>query len=260
VAKTAPKADDVLDRAILGVARRLPGWVIAAAALILYPGIGLMLPVAFHWSVIALIEVNVMGALFAAVLAMGWLVVQIQARDRRHLMEWTSELRRLTAEEFEWLVGELFRREGWQVSETGRQDGPDGNIDLELTRKGGRKIVQCKRWKSWQVDVTEIRQFAGTLLREGLRGDAGIFVTLSTFTPQAVTEAKAIGLILVDGGELYRRIEKVRRSEPCPICQAPMELGRSEHGWWLRCTVRGCRGKRDLGGEPGRAVEILTAA
>jgi restriction system protein len=226
----------------------------------LYPGIGLILPVALHWSVIALIELNVVGTLFASILALGWLVVQIQARDRRHLVEWTSELRRLTAEEFEWLVGELFRREGWQVSETGRQGGPDGNIDLEVTRDGGRKVVQCKRWDSRSVGVSEIREFAGTLLREGLRGDLGVFVTLSGFTPQAITEAKAMGLTLVDGGALYQRIEKVRRSEPCPICQAPMELGRSEHGWWLRCTVPGCRGKRDLGGEPGPAVEILTAA
>jgi hypothetical protein len=54
-------------------------------------------------------------------------------------MEWTSDLRSLSAEEFEWLVGEFFRREEWDVRETGRQDGPDGNVDLELTGRAAEE-------------------------------------------------------------------------------------------------------------------------
>jgi hypothetical protein len=253
-------SEDVLDRAVFSVLQRLPGRVIVAAGLMLYPGLGLIVPVMLHWSVIGLIAVNVLGTLYAGVLAIGWLALQIQARDRRHLVEWTTNLRLLAAEEFEWLVGEVFRREGLQVNHTGRNDGPDGNIDLELTSQGRRMIVQCKRWQAWKPGVDEVRAFAGTLMREGLAGDAGIFVTLSGFTPQARTEAEAIGLTLIDGPDLYRRIEKVRRTEHCPICQAPMVFDRSLRGWWFRCTVPGCRGKRDLSNDTGRAVEILTAA
>jgi restriction system protein len=149
-----------------------------------------------------------------------------QTRDRRHLIEWTSDLRLLTPEEFEWLVGEVFHREGWKVRETGRQDAPDGNIDLELMRQGQRVIVQCKRWKSWQVGVKEVREFAGTLMREGLPPNAGVFVTLSDFTPQARAEGEKIGITLVDNRDLYARIEKVRRSELCLICGKPMILAR----------------------------------
>ena len=64
-----------------------------------------------------------------------WLFVQIQARDRRHLLESASELRLLDGEELEWLVGEVFRREGWTVLERGRQDAPDGYIDLDFTAR-----------------------------------------------------------------------------------------------------------------------------
>lgn len=80
------------------------------------------------------------GTVRAGSLLFGWLFVQIEARDRRHLLEWTSDLRLLDATEFEWLVGELLRREGWSVAEHGRQAGPDGNIDLEirLASGGGR--------------------------------------------------------------------------------------------------------------------------
>ena len=37
-----------------------------------------------------------------------------------------------------------------------------------------------------------------------------------------------------------------------------MLLGRSSRGWWFRCVTPGCGGKRDLGRNPGRAVELLT--
>lgn len=252
------RLDRLLDRAVIALVTRIPGWTVAVISLALYPGLGLALPLALGWSIPSLINANVFGVTFAAVISLGWLTVQLQAKDRRHLVEWTTNLRLLSAEEFEWMVGELFRREGWKVRETGRQDTPDGNIDLELTRGGERRIVQCKRWTSWQVGVDEIRNFAGTLLREGLPGTQGIFVTLSDFNEQARQEAQSAGVTIIDGRDLYAKVERARRAEPCPICQSSMVLGRSQHGWWFRCVGEGCSGKRNLGNEPGRAVDLLT--
>src|SRR2546426_500829 len=80
----------------------------------------------------------------------------------------------------------------------------------------------------------------------------------SDFTKQARDEAKAAGISLVDGRDLYAKVDKVRRPELCEICQKPMLLGRSQHGWWFRCVNPGCNGKRHLGAEPGRAIELLT--
>jgi restriction system protein len=162
------------------------------------------------------------------------------------------------ADEFEWLVGETYAREGWTVRETGRQEGPDGNVDLKLAKDGTRLIVQCKRWVSRLVGVDEIREFAGTLMREGLTGSDGVFVTLSDFTQPAKAESGQIGIELINGRKLYSKIERVRQAEPCPICQQPMVLDRSSRGWWFRCVATGCTGKRDLGNEPGRALELLT--
>jgi len=250
---------DLLERGIFGFVHRVPGWVVGLVALLLY-GVGLILPPILNWSLARSVIANIAGTAWAAVLAIGWLWVQIEARDRRHLMEWTGDLRQLSAEEFEWLVGELFRRETWEVRETGRQDGPDGNIDLELTGKNGRTIVQCKRWDSREVGVDEVREFAGTLMREGLHGSDGIFVTLSKFNRPALAEAKRIGLNLIDRYDLYERVKKVRRTEPCPICTTPMVFGHSRYGWWFHCEVAGCRGKKNLSDEVGRAVEILTLA
>ena len=234
-----------------------PGPAVAVVAAFLYVGIGLVLPLSLGWPKWALVEANLVGTMLAAVVGCGWLMVRVEAGNRRRLVEWTTDLRLLDASEFEWLVGEVFRREGWAVRETGRQDGPDGNIDLRLTRDGATKIVQCKRWTAKPVGVDQIRMFLGTLMREKLPAGAGLFVTLSSFTEQARLEARQAELAIVDHHGLFQRIENVRRREQCPLCSASMILGRSQHGWWLRCVADGCQGKRDLSSDPGRAVELL---
>jgi len=252
------KLDDFFERILWALVKRISGRTAAALAFLLYAGGGLTLPLALHWSVLNLVLANVLATTLAGLVILGWLGVQLRARDRRHLLEWTTNLRLLAAEEFEWLVGEVFRREGWKVRETGRQNGPDGGVDLELVRGGQRVIVQCKRWRSYSVGVKEVREFAGTLTRESLSPSAGIFVTLSDFTEQALAEAETLGIVLVDKRDLCSRIERVRRAEPCEICKKPMILARSSRGWWFRCVAPGCQGKRDLGSDPGRAVDLLT--
>jgi hypothetical protein len=250
------RLDDLFERIFLATGR-MPGRAVAALALLFYAGVGLALPLALGLSVLGIVIANFFGTMLAGLVILGWLTVQVEAAKRRHLVDWTSNLRLLTAEEFEWLVGEVFRREGWKVQETGRQDAPDGNIDLELNREGQRVIVQCKRWTSTLVGIHEVREFGGTLRREGLPSNAGIFVTLSGFNEYAQSEAEKIGITLVDNHDLHDRIEKVRGVEPCPLCQKPMRLDYSSQGWWFHC-VAGCPGKRDLGKDPGRAVEFLT--
>jgi hypothetical protein len=251
-------SDWVWDRLLIPFVTRVPGRFIAVTALVLYPGVGLVLPILLGLPNNWLFSFNMLAVSAAALLAIGYLFVVIEAKDRRHLLEWTTDLRLLTSSEFEYFVGELFRREGWQVTETGRQDGPDGNIDLVLRHGSDRRIVQCKRWRSWHVGVNEIRAFAGTLTRESAKTSDGIFVTLSDFSTQAEQEADKMGIVLMDRDALFRKVEKLRRPEPCPICQQPMLFDRSPRGWWFRCVAAGCSGKRDLGSDAGRAVSLLT--
>src|SRR5260370_17908332 len=124
---------------------------------------------------------------------------------------------------------------------------------MSVSGGGLRVIGQSKRWQTWAGWVGEMRGVAGTLVRQGLNGSAGLYVTLSDFTEQARAEAQTIGLTLVDNRDLFARVEKTRRREPCPICQEPMILDRSSRGWWLRWVASGCQGKRALGSDPRRA-------
>jgi hypothetical protein len=106
--------------------------------------------------------------------------------------------------------------------------------------------------------VEDVRAFAGTLAREGLQRGAGLFVTLSSFTEQARSEGSQLGLTLVDNVDLYAKVERARKPEHCPKCASPMILDRSPRGWWFRCVTGRCDGKKDLGNDPGQAVQLLT--
>ena len=252
------ESKDRFERFFDWVVTRASGRLISGLAILFYPGIGLMIPLVLGWSTPNLIWVNAFGVTMAMALLVGWLGARVEAARRRHLVEWTSDLRMLSAEEFEWFVGELFRRDEWLVQHVGGHGRPDGNIDLVITRANRRQLVQCKLWQSWLVGVDEIRRFAGTLLREGHHGPDGIFVTTSSFTEAARAEAKRTGIRLIDGRELYTLAEAAREPVPCPTCSSPMVLGRSPHGWWFRCTRNGCSGKKDLDRDPARAVDLLT--
>jgi restriction system protein len=255
--RTITALDDVPTRTV--------GRLSMSAALLLgaaiYVAIGLAFPLSIGAPGFLLAFLNVLGVVMGWLVTLAWTASRVEAGRRRHLLEWTTDLRLLSWQEFEWTVGEVLRREGWNVVETGREGAADGNVDLRIRRTGQELLVQCKRWQSWSVGVDEVRKLAGTLMREGLPGKAGILVTLSHFTEPAIAEAAKIGIELVDNRELVRRIEKVRATEPCPICATPMLLDRSQHGWWLRCPgwVAGCAGKRDLGANPGRALDLLLA-
>lgn len=248
--------DPIFD-AILWLVGRLSDRSVFILAYGIYFGIGLALPLALSWSWSWVITANLLATTIAFLLALMWFTQMVRAAHARHLIEWTTDLRLLDSAEFEWFVGELYRRDGWSVAETGQRERPDGNIDLELRQEGQRRIVQCKRWTSWLVGVDDIREFAGTLMREGLPGSAGIFVTSSDFSTQARAEAGSLGIELVDREALFARVQQARRREPCPRCGEGMVLDRSSRGWWLRCVATGCPGKRDLGGDPVRALELL---
>jgi restriction system protein len=250
------QTDDRLERLLVAVASKGSDGSLVTLAMALYGGIGLALPILLSWSIPWLVAANVTGAMLAMSLIMARLALISMASRRRNLLEWTTDLRHLDAKEFEWLVGEMFRREGWKVSETGRHDGPDGGLDLVLTRARERLLVQCKRWQSWSVGVEDVRAFAGVLSRE--QADGGIFVTMSDFTEAARADAAKLGMTLIDGVDLFERVEKVRKPEPCPLCGSAMLLDRSTYGWWFHCIAPHCRGKRDLDRDPGLAVDLLT--
>lgn len=161
----------------------------------------------------------------------------------------------LSWQQFEQVIGEAFRTQGYSVSETGSQ-GADGGIDLTLHKDGEKYLVQCKHWRAQKVGVPVVRDFLGAMAAEGAVG--GMVVTSGQFTQEASTFAEGRNIQLIDGRRLKTLLAKHQataapgQSAPqapsCPMCQSAMVQRIAKHGpnagnaFWGCSGYPGCKG------------------
>lgn len=107
----------------------------------------------------------------------------------------------LTSIEFEEAAGELFRLQGFLVTENKRPDSEDGGVDLEIAKNGQTLLVQVKhKWND--VGVKDIRELWGIVAGEG--ADGGVFVTGGRFSQRALEFAHGKNLTLIDADAFLR--------------------------------------------------------
>jgi restriction system protein len=155
--------------------------------------------------------------------------------------------------DFERLVGEVFRRQGFVVSGFGGQ-GPDGGVDLGLTKNGQRYLVQCKHWRKRQVGVTVVRELNGVVSAQGAHG--GFVVSGGEFSREAREFADACGIKLIDGPALEKLIGEIpsgnSATEPsvavvapsapaCPRCGLSMVERKATQGKFVGKHFWGCQ-------------------
>lgn len=189
----------------------------------------------------------------------------IQRRRRAQLLERTTAnpaadaFNGMSWQQFEQLVGEGFRRQGYQIKETG-QAGPDGGVDLELRRNGELHLVQCKQWRAQRVGVDVVRELYGAMAAKGAAG--GFVVTSGRFTDEARRFAEGRNVQLIDGGRLTGLLagantlpisQAVSSTTPsCPACGKDMVLRSAKRGaqmgnrFWGCSAFPACRGTRTL--------------
>lgn len=126
----------------------------------------------------------------------------------------------MTWREFEMLVGEAFRLQGYQVTETGG-GGADGGVDLVLRRDRETHLVQCKQWKALKVGVTVVRELYGVMAARSAAG--GFVVTSGRFTREANEFASGRNVKLIEGPALMGLIKQARdaRANTVPKSSAP---------------------------------------
>jgi restriction system protein len=146
---------------------------------------------------------KILVALWAA--AMVIKLVNARRLDRQTGL---ASIRELSWEQFEQLLAEAFRRQGYSVRCTGSASG-DGGVDLELERGGNRTLVQCKQWRAWKVGVRSVRELRGVVAAE--RADGGVLVTSGRFTREARDFAEQSGVRLIAEEELAEMISAVQR-------------------------------------------------
>ena len=120
-----------------------------------------------------------------------------------------DKLDRMTWLEFELLVGEAFRLDGFAVEAQGGA-GPDGGVDLVLRRSGEKFLVQCKQWRAMKVGVEIVRELYGVMAARGATG--GFVVTSGMFTDAAKEFAEGRNVVLIDGRILLDTIERAERA------------------------------------------------
>lgn len=166
-------------------------------------------------------------------------------------------LDQMTWNEFELLVGEAFRRQGYAVTETGG-GGADGGVDLVLSKGGERHFVQCKQWKAFKVGVTTVRELYGVMAACGAAG--GYVVTSGQFTADAREFAVGRNITLIDGPALRVLIGGVRAAPAakqtgvptCPQCGGSMVRRTAKRGanaggsFWGCSKYPACRGVRNV--------------
>lgn len=171
----------------------------------------------------------------------------------------------LTWQQFEQLVGAAYREQGYTVTETGG-GGPDGGVDLQLTKGRERFLVQCKHWRAQTVGVAIVRELYGVMTARGATG--GLVITSGKFSADARAFAEGRNIELINGGALTALIRQgeavsspgktapipASKAPPnemsCPRCGSPMMLRRSAKGskigeqFWGCSTFPACRGTR----------------
>ncbi|RYH52566.1 MAG: restriction endonuclease [Alcaligenaceae bacterium] len=204
-------------------------------------------------------------------------------RTRRHLVESVTRseapgmLDNMSWREFEMLVGESFRLQGYTVAEN-FEPGPDGGIDLTLRKDGETYLVQCKQWRAFKVGVPVVRELYGVMAAKGAAG--GFVVTSGQFTAEAEAFAKGRNVQLLAGTKLERMLRQARgevnalrpaaaaapeyRSVPrtadplsptCPKCSQQMTRRKATKGasagreFWGCMAYPQCRGTRPVQSE-----------
>jgi restriction system protein len=137
----------------------------------------------------------------------------------------------LTWQQFESLIGEGFRRRGFQISRRGGA-APDGGIDLILTRDKERSLVQCKQWRARSVGVTVVRELYGVMAAENATG--GFVVTSGKFSKEAVAFASGRNIELFDGDKVDAL---VRDGKPMPADMIPPSPNPSGRPACPRCLT-----------------------
>lgn len=129
----------------------------------------------------------------------------------------SSALGGMTWQEFELLVGEGFRQQGYSVLESGG-GGADGGVDLVL-RKGNEKfLVQCKQWQAFKVGVQVVRELYGVMAAKGAAG--GFVVTSGRFTEDAKDFASGRNVTLIDGPKLHKLLQAASSRTGQPVSPA----------------------------------------
>ncbi len=212
---------------ILHILTTLPWYYSVFTAIAVYMGMAFLLPTVGSINPITAGFANGLAqlaplAFFLFLLPAPISLIQSQ-RKRKQLdaQQDINSIRDLSWKRFEELVGESYRRQGYWVKENDGA-GPDGGIDLVISKGGKRYLVQCKQYRVQKVGVKIVREMYGLVAAEQAAG--GIVITSGTFTRDADRFADGKSLELVDCTQLAQLVAAVQNESNVSVAPASLEM------------------------------------
>ena len=235
-----------------------PWWASIVVGFICYLALRFLLPALFGGD-------RMVGSLVVSLSQFAWLAVlfvipailsALRSGGRRRMLDRQTSIesiRELPWKQFEHLLGEAYRRQGFTVSEN-EGAGADGGIDLTIRRSGETYLVQAKQWKTYKVGVKVVREMLGLVAAHGATG--AIVVCSGDYTAEARDFAAKNPVELVDGAALLTMIRSVQSTaagipaaainapdeRTCPSCGKAMVLRTAKRGANAGGQFWGCSG------------------
>lgn len=122
----------------------------------------------------------------------------------------TDALARLTWQDFEHLLAEHYRAQGYRVEHHApvtSLKALSAGVDLRLTRGNESVILQCKHWDALEVEVAEVNELLSVMLNEA--ATKGILVTRGRFSSEAINIQRRQPRLQLMDGEVLRVLLKL---------------------------------------------------
>jgi restriction system protein len=110
---------------------------------------------------------------------------------------------------FDLLIAEAFRLQGFSVVEFNDADAPD-RPDLGLVKAGKKFCVQCRHWQEPTVGIDAVEELECLVLDRA--ADGGFLVTAGKVSEDAQAIAKDRKIQLVSGPKLLAMLEKAKET------------------------------------------------
>jgi len=202
--KTRPTAESLIKRIAL-----VPWWIGVLLAVVIYASLRTLAP-AEPGSFAAIAQYALPGVFLIAALICSTARRQLLVPDAAPPAAGVGKrLDRLSVDEFETLLAEAFRMQGYLTVEN-VGGGSANRVDLVLRRDRESFLVLSKYWKESRIDAHIVQQLHRSMTSRGAMG--GFVVTLGRFSRDATAFAAASNIRLIDGTALRAMVERVHTS------------------------------------------------
>ncbi len=245
------------DEHILFVLSQVPWWVSICVALLVYVGLKFVIPsIPIENPIIKAVAQTAPRFAWLAVLFLFPAAISVfrSARKRRLVDQQSGieSIRSMPWREFEELLAEAYRRQGYTVKEN-LVAGPDGGVDLTIRKNGNTYLVQCKQWRNFKVGVKVVREMFGLMTAQNANGV--IIVTSGMFTQEAKNFADRKPIDLIEGNQLLELVRNVQArplaalknekqpdGKKCPQCGGDLIVREARRGVHAGEKFWGCSG------------------